>query len=60
MQVSKLMDLNEGAIIALDRKIGEPVDLIVNGRMIGRGEITVLEHDETRFGIKLIEVKSAK
>jgi len=58
MQVSSLMNLTEGAIISLDRKIGEPVDLIVNGRLIGRGEITVMESDETRFGIKLIEVKS--
>ncbi|MBL0370668.1 flagellar motor switch protein FliN [Rhizobium sp. KVB221] len=58
MQVSGLMNLNEGAIISLDRKIGEPVDLVVNGRLIGRGEICVLENDETRFGIKLIEVKS--
>jgi flagellar motor switch protein FliN/FliY len=56
MQVSGLMNLTEGATIALDRKIGEPVDLIVNGRLIGRGEITVLENDETRFGIRLIEV----
>ena len=58
MQVSGLMNLTEGAIISLDRRIGEPVDLVVNGRLIGRGEITVLEHDETRFGIRLIEVKS--
>lgn len=58
MQVSGLMNLTEGAIISLDRKIGEPVDLIVNGRLIGRGEITIMENDETRFGIKLIEVKS--
>ncbi|MDH6266436.1 flagellar motor switch protein FliN/FliY [Rhizobium sp. SG_E_25_P2] len=59
MQVSGLMNLTEGAIIALDRKIGEPVDLIVNGRLIGRGEITIMENDETRFGIKLLEVKSS-
>lgn len=58
MQVSSLMNLNEGAIISLDRRIGEPVDLMVNGRLIGRGEITVMESDETRFGIRLIEVKS--
>lgn len=58
MQVSGLMNLTEGAIISLDRRIGEPVDLMVNGRLIGRGEITVLEDDETRFGIRLIEVKS--
>lgn len=60
MQVSGLMNLTEGATIALDRKIGEPVDLIVNGRLIGRGEITVLENDETRFGIKLIEVMAVR
>lgn len=60
LQVSSLMNLTEGATIALDRKIGEPVDLIVNGRLIGRGEITVLENDETRFGIKLIEVMSVR
>eukprot|EP01035_Chromulina_nebulosa_P059236 gene59236-81109_t len=58
MQVSSLMNLNEGAIISLDRRIGEPVDLMVNGRLIGRGEITVMENDETRFGIRLTEVKS--
>lgn len=57
MQVSSLMGLNEGATIALDRRIGEPVELLVNGRVIGRGEITVLEEDDTRFGVKLIEIK---
>jgi flagellar motor switch protein FliN/FliY len=57
MQVSSLMGLNEGATIALDRRIGEPVEIMVNGRMIGRGEITVLEEDDTRFGVKLIEIK---
>ncbi|WEZ84424.1 flagellar motor switch protein FliN [Rhizobium sp. 32-5/1] len=57
MQVSSLMNLTEGATIALDRRIGEAVDIVVNGRVIGRGEITVLEDDETRFGVKLIEIK---
>lgn len=58
MPVSGLMNLTEGATIALDRRIGEPVEIMVNGRTIGRGEITVLENDDTRFGVKLIEVKS--
>ena len=58
MQVSGLMNLTEGAIIALDKKIGEPVEITVNGRRIARGEITVLENDDTRFGVKLIEVLS--
>ncbi|WFR95791.1 flagellar motor switch protein FliN [Rhizobium tumorigenes] len=60
MQVSGLMNLTEGAIIALDKKIGEPVEITVNGRRIARGEITVLENDDTRFGIKLIEVLGTK
>ena len=59
MSVSSLMDLSEGATIALDRKIGEPVEITVNGKLIGRGEITVLESDETRFGVKMIEVYGA-
>ncbi|MGV8938400.1 MAG: flagellar motor switch protein FliN [Allorhizobium sp.] len=60
MQVSGLMNLEEGAIIALDKRIGEPVEIMVNGRRIARGEITVLEDDDTRFGVKLIEVMSTK
>ncbi len=36
------------------------VEIMVNGRCIARGEITVLENDETRFGVKLIEVLSTK
>ncbi|MNW17403.1 Flagellar motor switch protein FliN [compost metagenome] len=60
MLVSGLMGLEEGATIALDRKIGEPVEIMVNGRRIARGEITVLENDDSRFGVKLIEVMSIK
>ncbi|HET7411946.1 MAG TPA: flagellar motor switch protein FliN [Pararhizobium sp.] len=56
MQVSQLMKLTEGATIALDRRIGEPVEITVNGHVIGHGEITVLEDDETRFGIRLLDV----
>lgn len=60
MQVSGLMNLAEGATIALDKKIGDPVDITVNGRVIARGEITVLESDSTRFGVKIIDVISTK
>jgi flagellar motor switch protein FliN len=60
MQVAGLMGLTEGSTIALDRKIGEPVEIIVNGRLIGLGEITVLESDDTRFGVKLTEIKSTQ
>ena len=60
MRVSGLMGLEEGAIIALDKKIGEPVEIMVNGRRIAKGEITVLEHDDSRFGVKLTEVMGTK
>ncbi|HWU61388.1 MAG TPA: flagellar motor switch protein FliN [Ensifer sp.] len=60
MHVATLMNLTEGATIALDRKIGDPVEVIVNGRQIGLGEITVLDEDNTRFGIRMIEVKAIK
>lgn len=60
MQVSGLMNLHEGATISLDKRIGEPVDIMVNGRKIARGEITVMENDDTRFGVKLIEVLSTR
>lgn len=61
MPVSALMTLSEGSTIALARKIGEPVEITVNGRVIGHGEITVLDEDESRFGVRLTEViKSSK
>ncbi|RUV99004.1 MAG: flagellar motor switch protein FliN [Mesorhizobium sp.] len=59
MPVSELMALQKGSTVALNRRIGEPVDVVVNGRRIARGEITVLEHDPSRFGIRLTEINAA-
>lgn len=59
MPVSALMNLSEGSTIALARKIGEPVEITVNGRIIGHGEITVLDGDDSRFGVRLIDVVKA-
>lgn len=56
MPVSDLMALQKGSTVALDRRIGEPVDIVVNGRKIARGEITVLENDPSRFGVRLTEI----
>jgi len=58
MPVSSLMKLSEGSTIALERRIGEAVEIVVNGRVIGRGEITVMEDDETRFGVRIVEVET--
>jgi flagellar motor switch protein FliN/FliY len=59
MPVSELMALQKGSTVALDRRIGEPVDVVVNGQKIARGEITVLENDPSRFGVKLTEIITA-
>jgi flagellar motor switch protein FliN len=60
MAVSDLMGLQKGSTVALNRRIGEPVDVVVNGRRIARGEITVLDNDPSRFGIRLTEINVAK
>lgn len=59
MPVSDLMALHKGSTVALDRRIGEPVDVVVNGQKIARGEITVLDNDPSRFGVKLTEIITA-
>lgn len=59
MPVSELMALQKGSTVSLNRRVGEPVDVVVNGRSIARGEITVLEHDPSRFGIKLTEITTS-
>lgn len=58
--VSDLLTLQKGATMALNRRIGEPVDVVVNGRKIARGEITVLENDPSRFGIRVTEIVDGK
>ncbi len=59
MPVANLMKLGKGAIVALDHGIGEPVDVVVNGRVVARGEMVVLDDDPTRVGVKLIEIVGA-
>lgn len=59
MPVSELMSLQKGSTVSLNRRIGEPVDVVVNGRRLARGEITVMENDPSRFGIKLTEIIGA-
>lgn len=56
MAVSDLLALQKGSTVALNRRVGEAVDVMVNGRKIARGEITVLENDPSRFGIRLTEI----
>jgi flagellar motor switch protein FliN len=56
MPVSNLLKIGRGAVITLDRRVGEPVDVVVNGRTIARGELVVVEDENSRFGISLTEI----
>src|SRR5437868_3079679 len=55
MPVANLMKLGRGAVIPLDHRVGEPVDVVDNGRVVARGEMVVDEDDSSRFGVSLTE-----
>ncbi len=58
MQVSQLLKLGRGAVIELDRKVGESIDIYVNNRLVARGEVVVVED---KLGVTMTEiVKSDK
>jgi flagellar motor switch protein FliN/FliY len=56
LPVSGLMKLARGAIVSLDQRVGDPVDVVVNGMVIARGEIVVVDDASQRFGVSLLEV----
>jgi flagellar motor switch protein FliN/FliY len=51
--VRELLSLIPGAIVELDRAAGSPADLLVNGRLIARGEVVVIDEE---FGLRVTEV----
>lgn len=53
MQVSQLLKLGRGAVVELDRKVGEPIDIYVNNRLVARGEVVVVED---RIGVTMTEI----
>lgn len=53
MQVSQLLKLGRGAVVELDRKVGEAVDIYVNNRLVARGEVVVVED---RLGVTMTEI----
>jgi len=56
MPVARLMKLGRGAIISLDQKVGDPVNVLVNGRIVARGEVVVVDETSSRFGVSLTEI----
>ena len=53
MQVSQLLKLGRGAVVELDRKVGEAIDIFVNNRLVARGEVVVVED---RLGVTMTEI----
>ena len=53
MQVNQLLKLGRGAVVELDRKVGEAVDIYVNDRLVARGEVVVVED---RLGVTMTEI----
>jgi flagellar motor switch protein FliN/FliY len=56
MPVSSLAKLAKGSVVKLDKMVGDPVEILVNGRLIARGEVVVLNEGSSRFGVVLTEV----
>ncbi|HEY4133657.1 MAG TPA: flagellar motor switch protein FliN [Alphaproteobacteria bacterium] len=56
MQVSQLLKLGRGAVVELDRKVGEAVDIYVNNRLVARGEVVVVDE---RLGVTMTEIVKA-
>ena len=53
--IRELLDLGKGSVLRLDRRAGEPVDVLVNGQVLARGEVVVYDED---FGIRITDVVS--
>ncbi len=56
MPVAALMKLGRNAVITLDQRVGETVSVVVNGKIIARGEMVVIDEDNSKFGVTLTEI----
>lgn len=56
MQVSDLLKLSSGAVLELDRKVGEAIDIYVNNRLVARGEVVLVED---KLGVTMTEIIKA-
>ena len=55
MSIAEILALRTGSVIELDKLAGEPVDVSVNGTLIARGEVVVVDE---KFGVRITEVVS--
>lgn len=57
MPVKNILDIRPGSIVELDRQAGDPVDVIVNGQLIAKGDVVVIDDN---FGVRIVEILSKK
>ena len=57
MQVNQLLKLGRGAVVELDLKLGEAIDIYVNNRLVARGEVVMVE--DNRLGVTMTEIVKA-
>ena len=57
ISIRELLQLRRGSVVELDRGTGEPLDVLVNGKLVARGEVVVVKD---KFGIRLTEVLSTE
>jgi flagellar motor switch protein FliN/FliY len=55
ISIRNLLQLNQGSVVELDRLAGEPMDVLVNGTLIAKGEVVVVNE---KFGIRLTDIIS--
>ena len=53
MTIKEVLGIYEGAVIELDRAAGEPIDILVSGKLLGRGEVVVVDD---KFGVRITEL----
>jgi len=58
MSISELANLAHGQIVSLDRRIGDKVEISINGRVIALGELALLEEEPPRFAVTVTDVSS--
>jgi flagellar motor switch protein FliN/FliY len=56
MTIGQTLDLRPGSVVSLNRLAGEPVDLLINGKPIARGEVVVIDEE---FGLRVTDVVSS-
>jgi flagellar motor switch protein FliN/FliY len=53
MTIRDILDLAPGSVVELDRVAGEPVDILVNGKLVARGEVVVIDEN---FGVRVVDI----